>query len=90
MLSYGVVEDSIGRGLIFELEKAFGQARPLPHRKSNNVGHQFTGHPTHLIGHTRSPVPRPPPSDKPSIFQPITPPFALNHGASISSGPSSR
>jgi hypothetical protein len=31
-----------------------------------------------------------PPSNKPSIFQPIALPFALNHGSSISCGPPSR
>jgi hypothetical protein len=27
------VEDSIGRGLIFEVEKGFWESRPIPHRK---------------------------------------------------------
>jgi hypothetical protein len=29
-----MVEDSIGRGLIFEVEKGFWESRPIPHRIS--------------------------------------------------------
>jgi hypothetical protein len=63
-------------------EERLSRGAPRLEQRLANVGHQFTGHPT--LSATRVDAFLVPPSNKPSIFQPITLPFTLNHRSSIS------